>query len=70
MIEPAQGNAKLREAVQMCQGTLALNRREKSPQGWAATQNNLAGALRALGNQLGGEEGLKRKRESVDCFGT
>jgi tetratricopeptide (TPR) repeat protein len=25
IIEPAQGNAKLREAVQICQGTLALN---------------------------------------------
>jgi hypothetical protein len=25
VIEPTQGNAKLREAVQICQGTLALN---------------------------------------------
>jgi hypothetical protein len=34
VIEPAQGNAMLREAVQSCQGTLALNPREKSPQDW------------------------------------
>ncbi|MBV8280434.1 MAG: DUF4062 domain-containing protein, partial [Candidatus Eremiobacteraeota bacterium] len=38
VIEPAQGNAKLREAVQICEGTLALNPREKSPQDWARTQ--------------------------------
>src|SRR6516162_9410980 len=46
--EPAQGNAKLREAVRMCQGTLAINPREKSPQGWAETENNLGSALWAL----------------------
>ncbi|MBV8330694.1 MAG: hypothetical protein JOZ61_09545, partial [Verrucomicrobia bacterium] len=38
VIEPAQGNAKLQQAVQICQGTLALNPREKSPQDWAAAQ--------------------------------
>ena len=47
--EPAQGNAKLREAVQICQGTLALNPREKSPQDWAMTQNNLGTALNEQG---------------------
>jgi tetratricopeptide (TPR) repeat protein len=43
--EPAQGNAKLREAVQICQGTLALNPREKSPQDFATTQDDLGVAL-------------------------
>ena len=38
------------------------------PQDWAGTQNNLSDALRALGNQLKGEEGLKRKRESVELL--
>lgn len=32
VIEPAQGNAKLRQAVQLCLGTLTLNPREKSSQ--------------------------------------
>ena len=32
------------------------------------TQNNLGSALWTLGNQLKGEEGLKRQRESVEAF--
>src|SRR6516162_8793570 len=55
VIEPAEGNAKLREAVQICQGTLALNPREESPQDWAGTQNNLGNALWDLGTRSGGE---------------
>src|SRR5208282_3168266 len=38
------------------------------PQDWAATQNNLSDALWALGRRLGGEEGLKRARESVELL--
>jgi tetratricopeptide (TPR) repeat protein len=65
VIEPAQGNAKLREAVQICQGTLALNTREKSPQDWATTQNNLGLALWDLGTRSGEEEGRKLLAEAV-----
>ena len=32
------------------------------------TQNNLGATLRDLGNQLKGEEGVKRQRESVEVF--
>jgi tetratricopeptide (TPR) repeat protein len=68
VIEPAQGNAKLREAVQICQGTLALNPREKSPQDWARTQNNLGNALQELGTRSGGEEGRKLLGEAVAAY--
>jgi len=68
VIEPAQGNAKLREAVQICQGTLAFNPREKSPQDWATTQNNLGIALWDLGRRSGGEEGRKLLADAVAAF--
>jgi tetratricopeptide (TPR) repeat protein len=68
VIEPAQGNAKLREAVQVCQGTLALNPREKSPQDWAATQNNLGNALEHLGRHSGGGEGRRLLREAAAAY--
>jgi len=61
-------NSKLREAVQICQGTLALNRREKSPQDWAATQNNLGNALGDLGTRSGGQEGRKLLAEAVAAY--
>jgi tetratricopeptide (TPR) repeat protein len=54
VIEPAQASAKLREAVQICQGTLALNPRKQAPQDWAGTQNNLGNALREQGIRRGG----------------
>jgi hypothetical protein len=68
VIEPAQGNAKLQEAVQICQGTLALNPREKSPQDWAATQHDLGTALWDLGTRGGGEEGRKLLGEAVAAY--
>jgi len=68
VIEPAQGNAKLREAVQICRGTLALNQREKSPQDWATTQNNLGNALDDLGTRSGSEEGRKLLAEAVAAY--
>jgi hypothetical protein len=58
-VEPAMGNAKLKEAAAICQGTLAFNQRGKSPQDWAATQNNLGIALQELGWRSTGEEGRK-----------
>jgi tetratricopeptide (TPR) repeat protein len=68
VIEPAEGNAKLRDAVQICQGTLALNQREKSPQDWARTQSNLGAALRDLGTRSGGEEGRKFLEQAVAAY--
>ena len=35
-VEPAKGNVKLKEAAEICQGTLALNQRGKSPRDWAS----------------------------------
>ena len=68
VIEPAEGNAKLREAVQICQGTLALGQREKLPHDWAQTQNNLGLALQDLGTRSGGEEGRKFLEQAVAGF--
>jgi tetratricopeptide (TPR) repeat protein len=67
-IEPAQGNVKLREAVQICQGTFTLIPREKSPQGWAATQNILGYALSELGTRSAGEEGRKLFAEADAAY--
>ena len=49
-------------------GTLEVRTRVDLPQDWATTQNNLVDALGALADQLGAEEGLKRKREAVDLL--
>ena len=64
-IEPTVGNVKLREAAEICQETLALNPRGKSPQDWAATQNNLGAALYELGTRSGGEESRKQLENAV-----
>ena len=68
VIEPVEGNAKLREAVQICQGTLALNQREKSPQDWARTQNNLGLALHNLETRSGGEEGGRLLEQAMAAY--
>jgi tetratricopeptide (TPR) repeat protein len=47
---------------------LEVYTRADLPQGWALTQNNLGSALEDLGNQLQGEEGLKRQREAVQLL--
>ena len=47
---------------------LEVYTRADLPQYWAGTQYNLSDALGALGNQLEGEEGLKRKREAVELL--
>ena len=59
---------KLKEAAEICQGTLALNQRGKSPQDWAATQNNLGAALYELGTRSGGEEGRKQLEDAVAAY--
>ena len=68
LIEPAEGNAKLREAVQICQGTLVLNPREKSSQDWATTQNNLGTALSEQGIRTGGAQGTELLSQAVAAY--
>ena len=50
VIDPAPGNAKLDEALELCRGTLAFTSRQTAPQDWATTQNNLGIALMILAN--------------------
>ncbi len=68
VIKPVEGNAKLREAVQICQGTLTLDQRRESPQDWATAQNNLGVALQELGTRSGAEEGRKLLQEAVAAY--
>ncbi|HMC25753.1 MAG TPA: DUF4062 domain-containing protein [Candidatus Udaeobacter sp.] len=51
VIDPAAGNAKLQEALELCRGTLSFASRQTAPQDWAATQNNLGWVLRDLGER-------------------
>ena len=67
-VEPAKGNVKLKEAAEICQGTLTLNQRGKSPQDWPITQNNLGVALYELGTRSGGEEGRRLLEGAVAAF--
>src|SRR5580704_18132381 len=68
VIEPGKGNLKLRKAAELCQGTLALDQSERSPQDWANAQNNLGIALRELGTRSDGEEARKLLRDAVAAF--
>jgi len=67
-VEPAKGNVKLKEAAEICQGTLTLNQRGRSPQDWPITQNNLGVALYELGTRSGGEEGRRLLEGAVAAF--
>jgi tetratricopeptide (TPR) repeat protein len=66
--EPAEGNLKLKEAEEICQGTLALNEFGKSPWDWALAQHNLGNALRALGTRSGAEQGRKLLQDAIAAF--
>src|SRR5260221_11133277 len=55
----------MKEAVECYQCALALNPRDKSPQYWAGTQNNLGLALQELGKHSAGEEGRKLLEDAV-----
>jgi tetratricopeptide (TPR) repeat protein len=68
VVDPAKGNAMLREGIDICQSTLALKPKNKAPQDWARTQNNLGLALWALGTRTGGEEGNRKLQAAVDAF--
>jgi eukaryotic-like serine/threonine-protein kinase len=63
--EGAGATELLDEAVAAYRSALEVYTRDNLPQDWAQTQNNLGTALWTLGNQLEGEEGLKRQRESM-----
>ena len=47
---------------------LTVRTRDDLPQDWAMTQNNLGLALWALGERLGGPEGLRRLSEAVEAY--
>ena len=68
VIDPAAGNAKLREALELCRGTLAFTSRQTAPQDWAGTQNNLGNVLTALGERISGEQGVQYLEQSVAAF--
>jgi tetratricopeptide (TPR) repeat protein len=63
-----EGRKLLTDAVAAYRSALEVRTKADLPQDWAQTQNNLGAALRDLGRQLEGEEGLKRQRESVETF--
>jgi serine/threonine protein kinase len=67
-IEPAKGNLELKKAVEICQGTIALNQRGESPRSWAAAQNNLGNALLELGKRSDGEEGRKLLEDALAAY--
>jgi len=68
VIDPAAGNAKLQEALELCRGTLAFASRQTAPQDWAATQNNLGWVLRDLGERKSGEQCAHYFEQSVVAY--
>ena len=68
VIDPAAGNAKLQEALELCRGTLAFASRQTAPQDWAMTQNNLGSVLEDLGERASGEQGAQYLEQSVAAY--
>ena len=68
VIDPAAGNAKLQEALELCRGTLAFASRQTAPQDWATTQNNLGSVLTDLGERASGEQGAQYLEQSVAAY--
>ena len=68
VIDPAAGNAKLQEALELCRGTLSFASRQTAPQDWAATQNNLGWVLRDLGERRSGEQCAQYLQQSVVAY--
>ncbi|MBV9489040.1 MAG: hypothetical protein JO069_04855 [Verrucomicrobia bacterium] len=68
LTEGTQSAELLAQAVSAFRCALEVNTREQLPQAWVTTQTNFAHALWTLGEQLAGEEGLNRLRESVEAF--
>src|SRR6266480_2890087 len=68
VIDPALGNRKLREALELCRGTLALTSRDAAPQDLADTQNNLGAVLEALGRRSSGEQSAEYLTQSLAAY--
>jgi hypothetical protein len=68
VIGPALGNRKLREALELCRGTLGLTSRDAAPQDWAVTQNNLGLVLYELGIRSSGEQSAEYLAKSVAAY--
>jgi uncharacterized protein DUF4062 len=67
VIDPAAGNAKLHEALELCRGTLAFTSRRTAPQDWAMTHGNLGEVLLALGERASGKQGAQYLQQSVEA---
>jgi tetratricopeptide (TPR) repeat protein len=63
--ERESGTARLEEAVAAYRAALEERTRDRVPLDWAATQNNLGNALKALGER---ESGTARLEEAVEAF--
>jgi exonuclease VII small subunit len=63
--ERERGTARLEEAVAAYRAALEERTRARIPLDWAATQNNLGNALRALGKR---ESGTARLEEAVAAY--
>ncbi len=68
VIEPGPSKEKLKEAVEICRETIALNPKDKTPQDWAATQNNLGAALWNQGTRTSGEAVAELLAPAVAAF--
>ena len=68
VIEPGPGKEKLKEAVEICRGTSALNPKDKRPQDWARAQNGLGSALSEQGIRTGGEAGAELLAQAVAAY--
>ena len=68
VIDPALGNRKLREALEICRGTLALTSRDATPQDWADTQTILGTGLGELGMRSSEEQSAQYLAQSVAAY--
>jgi len=68
VIDPAAGNAKLFEALELCRGTLAFTSRQTAPQDWAMTQNNLGNVLCVPGERASGEQAAQYLEQAVAAY--
>ena len=70
VINPVLGNKKLREAQELCRGTLGITSRDRAPQDWATTQNYFGLALEELGKRSSGEQSAQYMQQSVNAYHT
>ena len=68
VIDPALGNRKLREALELSRGTLGLTSRDAAPQDWAEAQHNLGLVLQELGIRSSGEQSAQYLAQSVAAY--